>query len=73
MPTEGLGTRIVENRVELNLSVGGWSRITLRKVGVFCGYRHIPILDHDGGLCGVVSARDILRYLTNKMTTGDEA
>lgn len=30
------------------------------------GYRHLPIVDHDGRLRGVVSVRDILRYLTEK-------
>jgi CBS domain-containing protein len=28
------------------------------------GYRHIPILD-DGQVCGVISVRDILRYMTD--------
>ena len=36
------------------------------------GYRHVPIVDHSGELCGIVSARDILRYLTDKLTTADE-
>ncbi len=30
------------------------------------GYRHLPIVDRDGCLRGVVSVRDILRYLTEK-------
>ena len=36
------------------------------------GYRHVPIVDHADELCGVVSARDILRYLTDKLTAVDE-
>ena len=35
------------------------------------GYRHVPIVDRDGNLCGIISARDILRYLTEKMTAGE--
>ena len=31
-------------------------------------FRHLPILDADGRAKGVISVRDILRYLTNKMT-----
>ena len=31
------------------------------------GYRHIPILFH-GKLVGVISIRDILRYLTDRIT-----
>jgi CBS domain-containing protein len=31
------------------------------------GYRHIPIVDAEGRVTGVISARDILRYLTEKM------
>jgi len=30
-------------------------------------YRHVPIVDNDGKLTGVISVRDILRYLTAKM------
>lgn len=30
------------------------------------GYRHLPIVDAEGRLRGVVSVRDILRYLTEK-------
>ena len=31
------------------------------------GYRHLPIVDEDGKVVGVVSVRDILRYLTQHM------
>ena len=31
------------------------------------GYRHIPIVDDESRLTGVVSIRDVLRYLTRKM------
>ncbi len=30
------------------------------------GYRHIPVVDGDGNLAGVVSVRDILRYLVER-------
>jgi CBS domain-containing protein len=30
-------------------------------------YRHVPIVDAEGRLTGVISVRDILRYLTAKM------
>ncbi|MCA9265795.1 MAG: CBS domain-containing protein, partial [Planctomycetales bacterium] len=33
------------------------------------GYRHAPVLDGDAQLVGVISARDILRYLHNHMTS----
>jgi CBS domain-containing protein len=33
------------------------------------GYRHVPILFH-GMLVGVISIRDILRYLTDRITVG---
>ena len=33
------------------------------------GFRHIPIVDETGAATGIISARDILRYLTDKMTT----
>jgi CBS domain-containing protein len=33
------------------------------------GYRHVPILFH-GQLVGVISIRDILRYLTDRITVG---
>lgn len=36
-------------------------------------YRHIPIADEDGHPTGLISARDILRYLTDKMTAAGEA
>lgn len=31
------------------------------------GYRHVPIVDGDGAVTGIISVRDILGYLTNKM------
>ncbi|MGE0755981.1 MAG: CBS domain-containing protein [Pirellulaceae bacterium] len=31
------------------------------------GYRHLPVLDDRGDLMGIISARDILGYLTSKM------
>ena len=31
-------------------------------------YRHLPIVDKQGDLVGIISARDIVRYLTDKMT-----
>ncbi len=34
------------------------------------GFRHLPIVDCGGQLIGVISARDILRYLTDIMTRG---
>jgi CBS domain-containing protein len=34
------------------------------------GFRHLPIVDQHGDLIGVISARDILRYLTDIMTRG---
>ena len=34
------------------------------------GYRHIPIVEAGGALAGIVSVRDILRYLTGKMGEG---
>ena len=33
------------------------------------GYRHLPIL-HEGKLAGVISIRDILRYLTERIAAG---
>ena len=33
------------------------------------GYRHVPIL-FDGKLAGVISIRDILRYLTERIAGG---
>jgi CBS domain-containing protein len=34
------------------------------------GFRHIPILDENDKLVGVVSIRDILRYLTDRRVGG---
>lgn len=34
------------------------------------GYRHLPIVDEEGSTAGVISVRDILRYLTEKMSAG---
>ena len=31
------------------------------------GYRHVPIVGEDGQLTGIISVRDILRYLTDKL------
>jgi CBS domain-containing protein len=31
------------------------------------GYRHLPIVDGQGDLLGIISARDILRHLTDSM------
>jgi CBS domain-containing protein len=32
------------------------------------GYRHVPVLDADARPVGIISARDILNYLTEKMS-----
>lgn len=32
------------------------------------GYRHLPIVESDGTLIGMISVRDILNYLTNAMS-----
>ncbi len=32
------------------------------------GYRHVPIVKESGELSGIISVRDILRYLTEKMS-----
>jgi CBS domain-containing protein len=32
------------------------------------GYRHLPIVGQQGELVGIISARDILRHLTNNLT-----
>jgi len=37
------------------------------------GYRHIPIVDAQGHATGIISVRDILRYLAEKMTTPEPA
>ena len=34
------------------------------------GYRHLPIVDERGELVGIISARDILRHLTENMDRG---
>ncbi len=34
------------------------------------GYRHIPIVGAGGELAGIISVRDILRYLTERMAEG---
>ncbi len=34
------------------------------------GYRHLPIVDERGELVGIISARDILRHLTESMASG---
>lgn len=36
-------------------------------------YRHIPIIDADGHPTGIISARDILRYLTDRMTAAGQS
>ncbi|MEX1040414.1 MAG: CBS domain-containing protein [Pirellulaceae bacterium] len=30
-------------------------------------YRHLPVVDHEGVLVGIISVRDILKYLTEKI------
>ena len=35
------------------------------------GYRHLPIVDDRGELVGIISARDILRHLTDTMARGE--
>ena len=35
------------------------------------GYRHIPLVDHFGTLTGIISVRDILQYLTDKLTSSE--
>ena len=37
------------------------------------GYRHIPIVGAGGELAGIISVRDILRYLTERMGEGQES
>lgn len=33
------------------------------------GYRHVPLVDNQGALVGVISVRDILQYLMQKVAT----
>jgi CBS domain-containing protein len=35
------------------------------------GYRHLPIVGEQGELVGIISARDILRHLTQRMPSGN--
>jgi CBS domain-containing protein len=35
------------------------------------GFRHLPVVDDRGSLVGIISARDILRYLSDVMTRGE--
>lgn len=35
------------------------------------GYRHIPIVDDESRITGVISIRDVLRYLTEKMSADE--
>ena len=37
------------------------------------GYRHLPIVDDDGRLTGIVSVRDILQYLAKAVTAAGTA
>jgi CBS domain-containing protein len=37
------------------------------------GYRHVPLVDENQRATGVISVRDILRYLTEKMTESNSA
>ena len=37
------------------------------------GYRHVPLVDKDRRPVGVISARDILEYLTRRMRESDSA
>lgn len=37
------------------------------------GYRHVPIVNRQGNLTGIISVRDILRYLTEKMSAAVSA
>ena len=37
------------------------------------GFRHIPIVDDEGHPTGIISVRDILRYLTEKLTTAEKS
>jgi CBS domain-containing protein len=31
------------------------------------GYRHLPVVGRENELVGIISARDILRHLTNRL------
>jgi predicted transcriptional regulator len=33
------------------------------------GYRHVPLVDEHGSLCGIVSVRDILQYFMQKVAS----
>ena len=33
------------------------------------GYRHVPIVDHQDRVVGIISVRDLLHYITEKMAT----
>ena len=35
------------------------------------GYRHVPIVDETGTATGIISVRDILRYLSSKITAAE--
>jgi CBS domain-containing protein len=37
------------------------------------GYRHLPIVSNKGSLTGIISVRDILRYLAEKMSASESA
>jgi CBS domain-containing protein len=52
----------------VTLECGDKIAFALQKMNVG-GYRHIPILS-DGKLTGVISIRDILRYLTERIAAG---
>jgi CBS domain-containing protein len=48
------------------LEVGAKLAFALQRMDVG-GYRHLPIVDDQGTLTGVISVRDILRYLADKL------
>ena len=48
------------------LEVGAKLAFALQRMDVG-GYRHLPIVDDAGTLTGVISVRDILRYLAGKL------
>jgi CBS domain-containing protein len=52
----------------VTLNTGDKIAFALHKMNVG-GYRHLPIL-FDGKLAGVISIRDILRYLTERIASG---